>query len=60
MLMLHIKVKEGKFMNICVIRKIAKIRPISARSSASFVFNGIVVFNGTSASKIKYFSEVSR
>lgn len=54
MLMLHIKVKEGKFMNICVIRKMSKIRPISVRISANFVFNG------TSASKIKYFSEVSR
>ncbi|WP_278335421.1 hypothetical protein [Clostridium peptidivorans] len=41
-------------MNIRVTRKMDKIRPISVRISANFVFNG------TSASKIKYFSKVSR
>jgi len=41
-------------MSICIIRKMDKIRAISVRISANFVFNG------TSASKIKYFSEVSK
>lgn len=52
--MLHIKSKGGKFMNICIARRMDKIRPISVRISANFVFNGI------SASKIEYFSKVSR
>lgn len=41
-------------MNICIARRMDKIRPISVKISANFVFNGI------SASKIKYFFKVSR